>query len=87
MTTERSTSSPIPSALLTSGLALLLVGEPGTAKSMLSELLAAAISGSSIFEVVFVSMSLGVPHPVPTAYLFAHRWSANPAPTCRRHDW
>lgn len=27
--------------------ALMLVGEPGTAKSMLSELLAAAISGTS----------------------------------------
>ncbi len=32
---------------LMSSRALLLVGEPGTAKSMLSELLAAAISGDS----------------------------------------
>ena len=30
---------------------LLLVGEPGTAKSMLSELLAAAISGTSALQV------------------------------------
>jgi len=30
---------------------LMLVGEPGTAKSMLSELLAAAISGSSMLVV------------------------------------
>ena len=33
---------------LSSNRGLMLVGEPGTAKSMLSELLAAAISGSSI---------------------------------------
>src|SRR5262249_31563484 len=33
---------------LASNRALLLVGEPGTAKSMLSELLAAAISGTSL---------------------------------------
>jgi MoxR-like ATPase len=36
---------------LASNRALLLVGEPGTAKSLLSELLAAAISGSSILTV------------------------------------
>src|SRR5690349_21610166 len=36
---------------LMSNRGLLLVGEPGTAKSMLSELLAAAISGSSICTV------------------------------------
>ncbi len=33
---------------LASNRALLLVGEPGTAKSLLSELLAAAISGTSV---------------------------------------
>lgn len=32
---------------LVDSLALMLVGEPGTAKSMIAELLAAAISGSS----------------------------------------
>jgi len=36
---------------LASNRALLLVGEPGTAKSLLSELLAAAISGSSILTI------------------------------------
>ncbi len=36
---------------LMSNRGLLLVGEPGTAKSMLSELLAAAISGSSVLTV------------------------------------
>ena len=36
---------------LASNRALLLVGEPGTAKSLLSELMAAAISGSSILTV------------------------------------
>jgi MoxR-like ATPase len=36
---------------LASGRGLLLVGEPGTAKSLLSELLAAAISGTSVLTV------------------------------------
>jgi hypothetical protein len=36
---------------LASGRGLLLVGEPGTAKSLLSELLAAAISGTSLLTV------------------------------------
>ena len=36
---------------LASNRALLLVGEPGTAKSLLSELLAAAISGTSILTI------------------------------------
>ncbi len=36
---------------LATGRGLMLVGEPGTAKSMLSELLAAAISGTSILTI------------------------------------
>jgi MoxR-like ATPase len=36
---------------LASNRALLLVGEPGTAKSLLSELLAAAISGNSTLTI------------------------------------
>ncbi|WP_395792001.1 AAA family ATPase [Aquimonas sp.] len=36
---------------LASGRGLLLVGEPGTAKSLLSELLAAAVSGTSLLTV------------------------------------
>jgi len=36
---------------LASGRGLLLIGEPGTAKSLLSELLAAAVSGSSLLTV------------------------------------
>jgi len=44
---------------LMSNRGLLLVGEPGTAKSMLSELLAAAISGSSICTVQGTSGTTG----------------------------
>ena len=40
--------SSAPSSASSSNRGLMLVGEPGTAKSMLSELLAAAISGTSI---------------------------------------